>query len=181
MAQVQFSGDTNVTNVSKPVKRMRWATQRRSGHSAVSKRKSILSRVPKVRVSNHDEKGGNSDGNGEDNGPGSQKSKSRSIYTNVPLPAHTQDEDGDQSQTFVRNKIRTAKYTPLSFVPKNLWFQFHNVANIYFLFIIILSVRPLCLNGYDITDKMLDLLHLRCLKRRPQLRSSDLHSRGDRY
>lgn len=44
--------------------------------------------------------------------------------------------------SYPRNKIRTAKYTPLTFIPKNIWFQFHNIANIYFLFIIILGVRP---------------------------------------
>jgi phospholipid-translocating ATPase len=28
----------------------------------------------------------------------------------------------------------------LSFIPKNLWYQFHNIANVYFLFLIILNV-----------------------------------------
>lgn len=51
------------------------------------------------------------------------------------------DEDGRPLATYPRNKIRTAKYTPISFIPKNLWFQFQNVANIYFLFIIIIGVR----------------------------------------
>ena len=50
------------------------------------------------------------------------------------------DETGAPIKQYARNKIRTAKYTPLSFIPKNLYFQFQNVANIYFLFIVILGV-----------------------------------------
>lgn len=65
----------------------------------------------------------------------------RTVYFNIPLPAHERDEDGHPKETYARNKVRTAKYTPLSFVPKNLWFQFHNIANVYFAFIIILGVR----------------------------------------
>ncbi|KAK6355385.1 hypothetical protein TWF696_004492 [Orbilia brochopaga] len=64
----------------------------------------------------------------------------RNIYVNVPLPEHEADEEGKPLAQYARNKIRTAKYTPLSFVPKNLWLQFHNVANIYFLFITILQI-----------------------------------------
>lgn len=64
----------------------------------------------------------------------------RTVYFNIPLPAHERDNEGHPKAHYARNKIRTAKYTPLSFVPKNLWFQFHNIANVYFLFIIILGV-----------------------------------------
>lgn len=70
----------------------------------------------------------------------SSTSEGRSLFFNIPLPAAFADEEGHPTQTFTRNKIRTAKYTPLSFVPKNLWFQFHNVANIFFLFLVILVV-----------------------------------------
>jgi phospholipid-translocating ATPase len=64
----------------------------------------------------------------------------RKVYVNVPLPESERDEDGHPMANYPRNKVRTAKYTPITFVPKNLWFQFQNIANIYFLFIIILSV-----------------------------------------
>ncbi|XP_055643308.1 phospholipid-transporting ATPase VD isoform X2 [Toxorhynchites rutilus septentrionalis] len=40
------------------------------------------------------------------------------------------------------NKIRTTKYTLLSFVPKNLLEQFHRVANLYFIFIVLLNWFP---------------------------------------
>ena len=64
----------------------------------------------------------------------------RRIFVNIPLPDDAKDEEGRPTANFGRNKIRTSKYTPLSFVPKNLWFQFHNIANIYFFFLVILTV-----------------------------------------
>lgn len=73
--------------------------------------------------------------------PEEQHDAGRRVYFNVPLPQSERDDEGHPIAQYARNKIRTAKYTPLSFVPKNLWFQFHNIANVYFLFIIILGVR----------------------------------------
>lgn len=68
----------------------------------------------------------------------------RKLYINQPLPDDEIDpESGLPKQEYPRNKIRTTKYTPLNFIPKNLWFQFHNIANIYFLFIVILSAFPI--------------------------------------
>jgi phospholipid-translocating ATPase len=64
----------------------------------------------------------------------------RKLFFNIPLPVEALDEHGKPAARFGRNKIRTAKYTPLSFLPKNLFHQFHNVANIYFFFLIILGV-----------------------------------------
>ena len=40
------------------------------------------------------------------------------------------------------NAISTTKYTILTFLPKNLFEQFHRYANIYFLVIVILSLIP---------------------------------------
>lgn len=40
------------------------------------------------------------------------------------------------------NRIRTTKYTLLSFLPKNLLEQFHRVANLYFIFIMLLNWFP---------------------------------------
>ena len=67
----------------------------------------------------------------------------RRVFVNQPLPEDLLDEDGSPLQSFSRNKIRTAKYTPLIFIPKNLWLQFQNIANVYFLFVTILAVRAL--------------------------------------
>jgi phospholipid-translocating ATPase len=76
---------------------------------------------------------------GEEEGDERQQ-PARRIYFNIPIPASERDEEGNLKAHYPRNKIRTSKYTPLTFVPKNLWLQFHNIANIYFLFIIILAV-----------------------------------------
>lgn len=73
----------------------------------------------------------------------SESQAPRRLYFNKPLPKDLLDDSGDPLQHFTRNKIRTAKYTPLSFVPKNLWFQFQNVANIFFLFLVILVIFPI--------------------------------------
>ena len=44
---------------------------------------------------------------------------------------------------FADNRVKTSKYTLLSFIPVNLWEQFHRVANVYFLVISVLQVRAL--------------------------------------
>lgn len=46
----------------------------------------------------------------------------------------------------VSNQIRTAKYTVLTFLPKNLFEQFRRVANVYFLILIILQAIPIFSN-----------------------------------
>ena len=152
MAKIQFSGEGKAGSVSKPVKRQRWATVRKPGQSGSNKRRSILNRVPGVHISSYEEKptgdGKDDHGNITDDSPMGQEqdasgAQARNIFVNLPVPAEELDEHGHRKQIFVRNKIRTSKYTPLSFIPKNLYFQFHNIANIYFLFIIILSVRSL--------------------------------------
>lgn len=40
------------------------------------------------------------------------------------------------------NVVHTTKYTIITFIPKNLWEQFHRFANIYFLFIALLNFVP---------------------------------------
>ena len=40
------------------------------------------------------------------------------------------------------NRVRTTKYTLLTFLPKNLFEQFHRFANLYFLFIVMLNFVP---------------------------------------
>ena len=64
----------------------------------------------------------------------------REIYFNQQLPEHMLDpKTGNNKIIYQRNKVRTTKYTPLSFIPMNIFFQFTNIANSYFLFIIILG------------------------------------------
>uniref|UniRef100_A0A663FGL4 Phospholipid-transporting ATPase n=1 Tax=Aquila chrysaetos chrysaetos TaxID=223781 RepID=A0A663FGL4_AQUCH len=40
------------------------------------------------------------------------------------------------------NRLKTTKYTVLSFLPKNLFEQFHRLANVYFVFIALLNFLP---------------------------------------
>jgi phospholipid-translocating ATPase len=129
-----------------PVKRMRWATQRMPGRKGSQKRKSIFkrhaARMSSGSASNdpavveHNETRAEEIANDEP----IEGQAPRTIYFNQDLPKEARDEEGRPLQNFKRNKIRTAKYTPLSFIPKNLWFQLHNIANVYFIFIVILGV-----------------------------------------
>ncbi|KAF2839926.1 P-type ATPase-like protein [Patellaria atrata CBS 101060] len=137
---------------SAPVKRIRWATRRAPGQTGAQKRKSLMDRLHSRTGSTEKKR----DSRGSDNSKpldmannpedssssddGSDSPDGRRVFFNIPLPPDALDEDGHPLQNFMRNKIRTAKYTPLSFVPKNLWFQFHNIANVYFLFTIILGI-----------------------------------------
>lgn len=138
--------DAAAAEVTNPVKRIRWATQRVTGRKASQKRQSVFTRHlsrgkadEKKRQSAATEPDSGGTGGDEEKGKAEQND-SRHVYFNEPLPTSARDEEGHPLQHFPRNKIRTAKYTPLSFVPKNLWLQFHNIANIYFLFIVILTV-----------------------------------------
>jgi phospholipid-translocating ATPase len=141
----------------KATKRLRWATQKVKGKSAGRKRMSIMDRFHR---STHSEKKrdsagaesmatdpdirqGGTEGSEDGTENGSDHGEARNVYFNKPLPPEALDDNGRPAVRFSRNKIRTAKYTPLSFIPKNLWYQFHNIANVYFLFLIILNVSNL--------------------------------------
>uniref|UniRef100_A0A803XZE2 Phospholipid-transporting ATPase n=1 Tax=Meleagris gallopavo TaxID=9103 RepID=A0A803XZE2_MELGA len=54
-----------------------------------------------------------------------------------------QQRGWDQASRFYSgNKIQTTKYTWLTFLPKNLFKQFHRLANLYFLFLVVLNWFP---------------------------------------
>lgn len=146
MAIQPYQEDSNVSN---PIKRIRWATQRFTGVNGQRKRHNIIDRLHHRRAGSSEKKresaeGSHLDGIQEETDTstesGDQEDSSRRIFFNIPLPDDAKDDNGHPLAKFARNKIRTAKYTPLSFIPKNLWFQFHNIANIYFLFVIVLAV-----------------------------------------
>lgn len=137
--------------------RARWATRRMTVKSGSTKRRSLLNRHNRKKSSASEKSvgpPGGDDGHGPLNGGENdddddaeaseddveEDPDNRTIFFNLPLPASMLDDEGHPSSSYARNKIRTAKYTPLSFIPKNIWFQFHNVANIFFLFVIILVV-----------------------------------------
>lgn len=62
----------------------------------------------------------------------------RIVVPNHTVPPKTPKSDHPNGRR-VGNKIRTTKYTLLSFLPKNLLEQFHRVANLYFIFIVVLN------------------------------------------
>jgi hypothetical protein len=169
-----------------PTKRLRWATQYKKGKSGTRKRHSILDRLHH-RASQSSEKKRDSAGSmGTDLGavpeqpeydaPDDRDNQGpRKVFFNIPLPPEAVDENGLPLQHYRRNKIRTAKYTPLSFVPKNLYYQFHNIANIYFLFLIILTVS--LVDDYQCTSLMgfSDFQHLRSFEPRSERSSVDRH------
>ncbi|KAI8331175.1 hypothetical protein BC941DRAFT_475063 [Chlamydoabsidia padenii] len=82
----------------------------------------------------------------------------RNIYVNMEPPAFAKEELMDQpsNRHYTNNRIRTSKYTPLSFIPKNLFEQFRNVANLYFLFLVILQCIPL----FGVTEPAVSALPL---------------------
>lgn len=65
----------------------------------------------------------------------------RQVVPNHTVPAKTPKRDHPNGK-YVDNKIRTTKYTLLTFLPKNLLEQFHRVANLYFIFIQLLNWVP---------------------------------------
>lgn len=66
----------------------------------------------------------------------------RNIYVNTPLSPSELDHRGEPVARYARNKVRTSKYTLLTFLPKNLLEQFHRIANIYFLALVIFQLFP---------------------------------------
>ena len=62
------------------------------------------------------------------------------------VPNHLVPDDIDSKEHpnhgYLCNRIKTTKYTLLSFIPKNLFEQFHRFANLYFLFIVLLNWVP---------------------------------------
>ncbi|XP_027029904.2 phospholipid-transporting ATPase VA isoform X2 [Tachysurus fulvidraco] len=68
---------------------------------------------------------------------GKKDSKTRTVHANVVYEQHK------DNRLYANNKIKTTKYTVLSFIPKNLFEQFHRFANVYFVFIALLNFVPL--------------------------------------
>lgn len=154
MAPRKAGGGNGSGSLTKTTTRSRWATRKLTVKSSNLKRLSLLGRNArgasdeKKRTSGTTESLRQTDATGDDSNAAADANNSqdhgaagpRKLFFNLPLPDDLKDDDGNPAQAYARNKIRTAKYTPLSFVPKNLWFQFHNIANIFFLFLVILVV-----------------------------------------
>ncbi|KAL9875821.1 phospholipid-transporting ATPase VD isoform 1-T4 [Glossina fuscipes fuscipes] len=88
-----------------------------------------------------------------------EKSEERSfriVVANHTVPPKTPKREHPNGH-FVGNKIRTTKYTLLSFIPKNLLEQFHRVANLYFIFIVLLNWFP-AINAFGKEVAMIPVL-----------------------
>uniref|UniRef100_A0A8C6NZ25 Phospholipid-transporting ATPase n=1 Tax=Nothobranchius furzeri TaxID=105023 RepID=A0A8C6NZ25_NOTFU len=70
----------------------------------------------------------------------SGENKTRTVHANI-LYDNAKGEE-NPNRHYVNNKIKTTKYTLLSFLPKNLFEQFHRFANVYFVFIALLNFVP---------------------------------------
>ncbi|KAF9425231.1 hypothetical protein BGZ76_003364, partial [Entomortierella beljakovae] len=68
---------------------------------------------------------------------------SRRVFVNIAPPTRFLDKNGLPKTTYGSNRISTAKYTTLSFLPKNLFEQFRRVANMFFLFMAIIQLTPI--------------------------------------
>lgn len=64
-----------------------------------------------------------------------------SVVPNHLVPEKTPPKDHPNGHRH-GNQIRTTKYTLFSFLPKNLFEQFHRIANVYFIFIVLLNWVP---------------------------------------
>ncbi|WWC62655.1 uncharacterized protein I303_105252 [Kwoniella dejecticola CBS 10117] len=79
-------------------------------------------------------------GKGKGKGKAKAPPPRRTIYVNIHLPKDLLNGKGDPIIRYVRNKVKTTKYTLITFIPKNLFEQFRRVANIYFLFCVIIQL-----------------------------------------
>ncbi|WAQ89996.1 hypothetical protein PtA15_11A688 [Puccinia triticina] len=68
----------------------------------------------------------------------------RQLNINTPLPTHAYTHNNKPTPAWEHpsNQIRTAKYSLLTFIPRNLLEQFRRVANIFFLSLVILQFIP---------------------------------------
>lgn len=73
--------------------------------------------------------------------PVTEAPKTRTIVPNHCVPPDT-PQDQHPNGKYPTNLIRTTKYTLISFLPKNLFEQFHRFANLYFISIVLLNWIP---------------------------------------
>ncbi|KAF7377408.1 P-type phospholipid transporter [Mycena sanguinolenta] len=75
-------------------------------------------------------------------GRGRPEGKRRNVYVNTPLPRTELNSSGDPVVRYPRNKVRTTKYTIVTFIPRNLYEQFRRIANLFFLTAVVFQLFP---------------------------------------
>uniref|UniRef100_A0A8C2WMS6 Phospholipid-transporting ATPase n=1 Tax=Cyclopterus lumpus TaxID=8103 RepID=A0A8C2WMS6_CYCLU len=84
----------------------------------------------------------------EDRAAGTHKAERRQRGRSKKKPKETRTvrvhtgHEHNPNRHYANNRIKTTKYTVLSFLPKNLFEQFHRFANVYFVFIALLNFVP---------------------------------------
>ncbi|KAJ9586597.1 hypothetical protein L9F63_019813 [Diploptera punctata] len=86
----------------------------------------------------------------------SEEPRYRTVYPNHLVPPHT-PKSAHPNGHRPDNRVRTTKYTLLSFLPKNLLEQFHRVANLYFICILLLNWVP-AINAFGKEIAMIPVL-----------------------
>ncbi|KAM9586076.1 phospholipid-transporting ATPase VA [Trichechus inunguis] len=73
-----------------------------------------------------------------------REGRTRIVRSNLLPPSAEEPAAGAAkgSRHLADNRLKTTKYTLLSFLPKNLFEQFHRLANVYFVFIALLNFVP---------------------------------------
>ncbi|CAI4341862.1 AGK_G0009650.mRNA.1.CDS.1 [Saccharomyces cerevisiae] len=131
-------GSNNDSQADHKLKRVRFGTRRnKSGRIDINRSKTL--KWAKKNFHNAIDEFSTKEDSLENSALQNRSDELRTVYYNLPLPEDMLDEDGLPLAVYPRNKIRTTKYTPLTFFPKNILFQFHNFANIYFLILLILG------------------------------------------
>uniref|UniRef100_A0AAR5PE88 Phospholipid-transporting ATPase n=1 Tax=Dendroctonus ponderosae TaxID=77166 RepID=A0AAR5PE88_DENPD len=85
-----------------------------------------------------------------------QEERIRTVVPNHIVPPKTPRKVHPNGRR-PNNRIRTTKYTLLSFLPRNLLEQFHRVANLYFIFIVLLNWVP-AINAFGKEIAMIPVL-----------------------
>lgn len=74
-----------------------------------------------------------------------REGRTRTVRSNLLRPPGAEDPVAGAAKSarhLADNRLKTTKYTLLSFLPKNLFEQFHRLANVYFVFIALLNFVP---------------------------------------
>ncbi|CCF55679.1 hypothetical protein KAFR_0A02410 [Kazachstania africana CBS 2517] len=138
---LDFGSDEPATEIyngeSSHIKRLRLGTKRVKGRDRFGRSKTLKWAKKNFQGAFDELRGG--DNNDTSLMLRNHADQLRTIYFNLPLPDDMIDEDGLPIAQYSRNKIRTTKYTPLTFLPRNIFLQFNNLANIFFLILVILG------------------------------------------